>query len=78
MMNTSEKNPYIVVPKQVKDFLDFKGLSVNMGVLKERYTEQGDDAVDWMKVVAFRVTLEEEKKIMFKTNHMRRSIGVLS
>lgn len=50
------ENPYIVVPMQAKDFLDFKGLSVNMRVLKERDAEQGDEAVDWTKMVAFRVT----------------------
>lgn len=40
------ENPYIVVPMQEKDFLDFKGLSVNVRVLRERDTEQGDEAVD--------------------------------
>lgn len=36
------ENPYIVIPMQAKDFLDFKfkGLSVNMRDLKERDAEQ--------------------------------------
>lgn len=68
IIRLSRKSPYIVHPLEYSDFLDWKKLSVDIGILRNR-TSDSNETINWTKMSLFRLKKEEKEKLYFKTSH---------
>lgn len=67
-------NPYKVVPLQSQDFLDFKQLSKDLRILKEREIEGSTDFVlDWKQMAEIKITKQNLHEMQFKISHNEES-----
>lgn len=71
--------PYSVHVLQYNDFIDFKGLSKELRILKERDVQGNVDfVVDWTNMTELRVTKENLQQIYFKTSHMDADYKIIN
>lgn len=69
LIRMARKTPYQVFQLSTSDILDWKELSLDIGILRERVAEDGT-MISWPKVMQVRVNKSEPNAVFFKLSHL--------
>ncbi|KAK6188621.1 hypothetical protein SNE40_004762 [Patella caerulea] len=77
LIRMARRDPYSVTEVCTQDIQDWKAFSQQLGVLRVRISEEGDQ-IDWTNIMQLRVKKGEHMKLFFKLSHIQPLFSTLN